>query len=639
MKKIYFKIISIVIIAFSLSACSDFLDVVPDDSPTVGIVFENRVSAEKYLATCYRYLPNMSEFSDPGKLGGDELWINELANKKTFHPVGFDIAKGLMSSNTSFLNAYGQNYQGIRECNTFLENISMPYDMTEKEKQTWAAEVKFLKAFYHFQLMRRFGAIVIVKENEDVGVDIEQLLKERSPVDEVVDYCVELIDEAIPNLSHLGNGGSIEEGKIHKTVAYAIKAKILTLAASPIFNGNEYYSELTDSKGKALFNATYDPEKWIRAKEACKEAVEYAESEGFKLYEFERTSISKKTLSERTKLKYTIIGSVTESEENLEKIWGNTRSFLGQANYMLKANDPLSLISQFAQVSAHQYMSPPLRIAEMFYSKNGVPIEQDKTYEYASRFNIKFTDIEDSEDIVYAYKSIELHCNREPRFYASLGFDGAKYLGYGRYSEDAPFIAQMRGGRAGGYKGDPKRVEYSATGYLVRKLINVESQHYEGGDGFNTVHYSFPMIRLADLFLMYAEVINEVDGPTAECLEYVDRVRTRAGLNGVKESWDNYAYSGWVSDKDVVRKVIHQERMIELAFEGHRFWDLRRWKRSAEFMNNQPIMGWNIISGITENYYVRKKVSEQKFLEKDYLWPIPLGVILSNPNIKQNTGW
>jgi hypothetical protein len=79
--------------------------------------------------------------------------------------------------------------------------------------------------------------------------------------------------------------------------------------------------------------------------------------------------------------------------------------------------------------------------------------------------------------------------------------------------------------------------------------------------------------------------------------------------------------------------------MIELAFEGHRFWDLRRWKRAKSMMDNQPIMAWNVQSGVVENYYTRKKIAQQVFEEKDYLYPIPLTVILANDNLKQNPGW
>lgn len=640
MKIKYFKGLLITAIAFGFSACSDFLDVVPDDSPTVEIIFENRVSAEKYLATCYRYLPSAGNYSDPSKLGGDEVWINQELNRSRYQPAPFEIAKGLLTPSNAISNAYLQNYQGIRDCNTFLEKIHLPYDLTERERKQWIAEVKVLKAFYHFQLIRRYGPIIIVRDNDLVGKDEQLLTKERNSVDDAINYCIELLDEALPYLSNKAESGFIESSKISKVVGYAMKAKILVTSASPLFNGNEYYRGFVNSENKEFFNTTYSPEKWVLAKEACKEAVDVAHEEGFSLYQFELPVLGGEVLSDETKLKYTIIGSLTEKGQNTEKIWARSDTYPAPHDYMCKMNDPLGTISQFAQTSVSQAISPSLRMANLFYSKNGVPIEQDVTYPYSSRYNIKDVELSEANDIKFGYKTINLHCNREARFYANLGFDGALYQGYGRFDPTRTWVAEMKAGRAGGYNGIGKLPEYSATGYLVRKVINIESSHFPGSQGFNGVAYSWPLIRLADLYLMYAEALNEVDGPTAECYEYIDKVRSRAGLNGVVDSWTNFAANAsLVSEKEGLRDIIHQERLIELAFEGHRFWDLRRWKKSVSMMNHKPIMGWNVKAGLTGSYYSLTKVGEQRFSERDYLWPLPLPVLLNNTSLKQNPDW
>ncbi len=633
------KIIVFCLSVLTFFSCNDYLNVVPDDTPTIPIVFENRVSAETYLATAYQYLSSSSIFSEPGFCGGDEVWINELAERAGFKPHSFDIAKGAMSVGNVPNDIYSRSYQGIRDCNVFLENIHLPYDMTQTEKNKWSAEVKVLKAYYHFRLMRQFGPIIIVDENLPVAVKPKDAELTREPVDKVVDYCIKLIDEAIPFLSRKEIDGVLEARRMNMAVASAMKAKILVTAASPLFNGNEYWGSMKAADGSALISTTYDPEKWVRAATACQEAIDIAENEGFELYEWTEELKNGVTLNEKTMRQFSIIGSVTESKNNNEAIWPGS-SFFGQQYYMAKMNDPLSVITQFAMTSVNQYISPTLRMAELFYSKNGVPIEEDMEYEYSDRFGLRSGDKNTINSVKFGYETINLHFNREPRFYASMGFDGGLYVGHGRFDITNTWVYEARAGRAGGFKGDPDQTQYSATGYLAKKLINVNSMHPEAGASFNTVAYLFPKIRLADLYLMYAEALNEASGPSDMVYENIDKVRTRAGLGGLKESWEMHARNPQkINNQDDLRNIIQQERMIELAFEGHRFWDLRRWKRAAEFMNNRAIMGWNIEAGDAQNFYSRRVVSQQTFTERDYFWPLALNVLLNNPKINQNPGW
>ncbi|NQU51859.1 MAG: RagB/SusD family nutrient uptake outer membrane protein, partial [Bacteroidetes bacterium] len=150
---------------------------------------------------------------------------------------------------------------------------------------------------------------------------------------------------------------------------------------------------------------------------------------------------------------------------------------------------------------------------------------------------------------------------------------------------------------------------------------------------------------LGDLYLLYAEALNEVkSAPDAEVYEYVDLIRERAGLAGVVESWSQHStYSDKPSTKEGMRDIIKQERLIELAFEGTRFWDLRRWKDAEKYMN-LPIKGWDI-GGRGLGFYNVTTVFPGPsdpvipFEFKDYLWPIREDEIIKNPNLVQNPGW
>ena len=158
----------------------------------------------------------------------------------------------------------------------------------------------------------------------------------------------------------------------------------------------------------------------------------------------------------------------------------------------------------------------------------------------------------------------------------------------------------------------------------------------------NSVEYfPFPILRLADLYLLYAEALNEYSGPTAECLSYIDQVRSRADLKGVRESWNEHSINPEKpTTKEGMRDIIRQERTIELAFEGQRFWDIRRWKLIQE-LNEQP-MGWNAMTGENEtDFYVVTPVAQRPiaFSAKDYLWPFSENEITVNNNLIQNYGW
>jgi hypothetical protein len=183
-------------------------------------------------------------------------------------------------------------------------------------------------------------------------------------------------------------------------------------------------------------------------------------------------------------------------------------------------------------------------------------------------------------------------------------------------------------------------LRYSITGYIIKKGSHIETSVNSAGTALTTVQSTFPIIRLADLYLLYAEILNEcLDAPTQEVYDYVDIIRHRAGLEGVVESWAKYSNTpDKPSTQAGMRDIIRQERMIELAFEGKRFWDVRRWL-TAETEMNKPIRGWNIMGEVPEDYYNVITLYPMTFSKREYLWPIRQGELLKNTNLVQNPGW
>jgi len=252
--KYLIKIIFLFIIAIFTASCASYLDIVPEGDPTLENAFSNRVNTEKYLFTCYSRLPDPTDaFNYPAMIGGDEIWWN--FDQPTFlTESGTFIAKGSQEANDPYLNFWdgargGTNFfQSIRICNIFLENINNPHDIEGYERSQWIAEVKFLKAYFHFYLLQLYGPIPIIKENLPVNATLDEVRLYREPVDDVVNYIVQLLDEAVPDLPMEVLVPVSDAGRITKPIALALKAKVLVLAASPLFNGNPDYATFKDNK-------------------------------------------------------------------------------------------------------------------------------------------------------------------------------------------------------------------------------------------------------------------------------------------------------------------------------------------------------------------------------------------------------
>lgn len=639
-KTIFTLSIFIYLLIFSYS-CSDYLDVVPDNVPTVDHAFNNRAEAERYLYGCYSFLPSHADInSNPALTAGDEVWLIDYI-ASIGEPIHWKIAKGEQGTDSPFANywssrhdAIGANggtnmFTGIRDCNIFIENISKPFDLQEWERQQWIAEVNFLKAYMHFWLLRMYGPIPLIKENLPISASPEDVMTYREPVDDVVEYIVELLDNCAEDLpmEHIPT----DIGRATKQMAIALKAQVLTLAASPLFNGNPDYIDVTDNRGVKLFPQQFETVKWQKAADALKEAIDISLEAGHQLYDF-NTSMFASNISEQTILAMQVRGAVTE-RWNKEIIWGDSRS--NPQNLQRMCNPGFFPPHQYGGV--YPSYAPPLRVVEQFYSSNGVPIDEDKEWVDVDRFGFRKGDEGHKYYIKRDYTTINLHFNREPRFYGSISFDGSLFYGNGRVGRDDNLLHTnfLLGG--GGVTTIDR---YSSTGYLVKKLINLLTAIPDNSDSFSGYRYAFPVIRLADLYLMYAEALNEVkSSPDAEVYEYIDYVRKRSGLEGVVESWSKYStFPEKPLTKEGMREIIQRERLNELAFEGARFWDLRRWKLSEQYLN-QNIEGWDVFAAETAEFYKLKTVYELKFEKKDYLWPISQSQLTRNKNLVQNPGW
>jgi hypothetical protein len=283
-----------------------------------------------------------------------------------------------------------------------------------------------------------------------------------------------------------------------------------------------------------------------------------------------------------------------------------------------------------------ELLTPTLEISDMFYTDNGVPMNEDKNYNYSGRYSMRTATHAERFNLIEGYESAAIQFNREPRYYADLAFDGSVwYMQNSRsQSDENTWVVKAKIGqpqsRIGAYN-------YSATGLWAKKLVNWKFVIQQTDGTYEA--YPWPEMRLADLYLLYAEALNEA-GNGGGALAWIDKVRQRAGLKGVAESWTNYSTkpTKYVS-KEGLREIVQQERTVELVFENSRFWDLRRWKKAGSELN-QGIHGWNIEQESASAYYHPKLLFSQRFVvPRDYLFPLKQNDLVINQKLVQNPGW
>jgi hypothetical protein len=603
------------------------------------------------LSKVYSYLPD-----DPGTANtswtlGDE-WIGRI-NSRT---QAIEVMSGLQNSDNPRLNLWDGSgaikslYEGIRSANIFLEYIDIVEDMTANEIADWKAQVKFLKAYYHFLLLRQYGPIVIMDKSIPLDAVSDDLFLRRNKVEECFDFIINLMNEAIPDLTERASLANL--GQVDRVSALAIKARVMLFRASPFFNGNkQYYEDFLDHNGEPFFPLEEKPEKWQDALDAVNAAITLCETNGLGLYEFDKNQYSydREDISFNSDAMKTLydLRMLIVDPWNKELIWGRTYSqtrddlLASTSNIRLPEGygDGEKNISGFSE----QYMGASYKMLERYYTKNGLPLEDDITFDPYTQLEIITTPgVEDPEyqplrGILQPGVNIpRLYLDRELRFYANLGITG----GYWRAHLVRIRTSMFYGGDGGA---DPSFTNnFLCTGIGIQKLVHPESK---SGGWQRVIKFPYPIVRMADLYLMKAEILNEIkDNPDKEVWDEINKVRRRAGIRDVEDVWADETVVNPRSlnnhtKKDKMLDIILQERGIELAFEGgNRFWDMHRHKRAlTEFSSS--IMGWSYDGFNEEYFFVVKPVQTRRFLFRDLLWPLSVGEMNINSNLIQTPGW
>lgn len=631
MKTIYKIFITLIVFSATTVSCN-YLDIVPDETPQESDAFINTKAAERFLYTCYSYIPRGNNtYNSMDFLTGDEV-VTPFEHEPFAH-----FPKGNYTAANPQLSYWNSLFSGIRSCYILKENVDKVPNIEKAIAEDYKAQADFLIGYYHFLLVQNYGPTIIIDGVEDLNQPIENF-KGRTPYDECVDFASSMLDKAAQKLPNTREGDEL--GLATKVIAKSVKAKLLLTAASPLFNGNsEFYSDLSNKDGKKLMPLEFNAEKWTKAADAAKEAIELAHSAGIELYKAQEGALS--NIGEpadmvQRGLRLTFI----DKDNTREIIWGDSRQ---EGYYDLQSK---SAPYAFNRKPGYNGVAPTLTMVERFYTKNGLPIDKDPDFDYNKRYELgEFS----KEDFNGEGKSIKLNIDREPRFYSWITFQNGYYeiageqrgtksiynKKYRRGHKNGKLVMKMMIGEPQGRGSSAETMRknnYSPTGYLNKKGVHP----LKTTDQYR-VHYIWPVIRLGELYLTYAEACIE-DNRLDEAKNYLNRVRNRAGIPTVEQSWAKVP--GAALNKETLRDIVRQERMIEMYLEGQNFWDLRRWKIADKHFDQQP-KGMNTEASTIEEWSVVTPVDvERKFTSpRNYLMPIPQGEINKNVNLVQNPGY
>lgn len=650
MKKTYISIFVGILMSFGVNSCSDYLDQVPTDILTLEKVFETRDNSLDYLASVYTYMPDEFEqrwtASGSSSQGTSGAWVagcDEGEYVWDFNGAQV-INNGSLTPETGFVYTFWEKwYKGIRAATVFIDNLHLCKSLQPGDYEQWTAEARATRAIYYYYLLRLYGPVPIIDQPISEQTNLAGLQIPRNSVEEVVNYILTELDQAMNNglISNIkkGDPGSVDKGLGHidQAIAKAFKIQVRMLAASDLFNGsNTYFTTLANADGKKLFPSYTDAQKkelWAAAAKEAKEFIDKYVGNGYDLTRKYTNGVLDPYLSYReairgyrSELTNFDAGVGVNSTSAVEMIWFRQRTNSSTQHYERTPKH----FGQNDYVRCSGGMGASQEIVDSYFMANGLkPItgyQSDKKTPVINAASGYTEDGFSSADYldpvtgrVLAPKGVwKAWVNREPRFYADITFDGQKWLYTGQGDVYTGLQYNGNSGRGTGNSND-----YTKTGYVVRKSAPL-------GNWGESDRVCI-MLRLAQIYLDYAEALQESNPSSTDILKYLNFIRERAGIPQYGSG------AGKLSVPADMRQAIRDERRVELAFETNRYFDVRRWC-IAEQTENKPIHGMDINKNGAE-FFVRTQVENRVFEKKNYFFPLPNKDININKNMVQNLGW
>ncbi len=625
--------IGVFVSMLTMDSCKNALDMAPDGKLTLEEIFKDHDKVGAFLNSCYNNIPIKGTryfFWSRGPVNwSDESWDTD-AEAESWIMSGRMYNGDASASNHPAINisAEGGNgdywaryWSAIRNCSLFISEIDKATVKTEQDRARWRAEAHLLRAYYYSELLKWYGPILpIMREPAGFSDNFESV--EKASYYEVAKFIMEDCDVAI-NTNELPwritTGG--EAGRVNKAMAEAIKSKMLLFAASPLNNA-----------GKNL---------WQEAYEVNKKAVENLKNNGYELYNkvnFPQTYLSDDAYLGPKKNIYTAIYNeyftqtmaYSANPVDKETIY---QSREGQGNIW-------NIDGIGAQDGYKSGTCPTQELVDAYETNDGMPIlDLKQPYLDAQHLTPNYNGANK------VYNQNDPYANRDPRFYASIYYNGSKRKCQWNFAESPEsfenYPAQI-GNRTriiATYVGEPQTGIHpttrraTRTGYFERKFL-----HPNSGSDIPIGGANWKLFRLGEVILNYAEAAAEA-GQSAEAIAAVNEIRLRAGMPALPDGLS----------KEALILRVRQERRVELALEENRYFDVRRWSKPTDDLaaTDQWITGMAITRRSDGAFtYNRRLVraNERKNFTNKFLWlPMPLNEVNRLRAITgvewQNPGW
>jgi hypothetical protein len=593
MKKFYLPLILLISSAIVLQSCKKegFFTATATTNLTQSTIFTDSARTAGFLANIYSnvgFSASLSRFTyNFVGTGGLEAACDEAEPSHTYATPALEFATGTISAGNVGSEPYNTCYTQIRAVNQFITNLPGA-PIKAANKAVMVAEARFLRAWYYAILVKHYAGVPLVGDSlltYDTPINVK-----RSTYADCINYIVAECDAAAKVLPLTQSG--LDYGRASKGACLALKARMLLYAASPLFNGTTLPADAGAGSGQNVDASlvgypAYDINRWKAAEDAA----------------------------------YAVLATGAYQLNTKNNTQTTSPGFGFQGLFPLRVNTEyiFQLMRPQGNSDLENIFLPPSRagngsgsfpyqgLVDAFPMSNGKPIT----------------------DPTSGYDPNNPYANRDPRLEYSIIHDQSILLvrtGNGLVNGSAP-VNLFLGTYNGFTTGQDAVHQGTITGYYNNKMLDPAAVA-------STLQYAsnrcLPLIRYAEMLLNYAEATNEYEGPNMNVYMAVEAVRQRAGLNP-------YQLPAGLS-QSAMRAYIQNERRIELAYEEHRFWDVRRWKIAPQTENVQAT-GMEVNRNGNAVSYKTFNVTKHSFRPAMYLWPFPLSETGKSPTLVQNPGY
>ena len=679
-RKLYTLIgIAITSLGIGFSSCSDYLNVEKNfnDMQSEQKIFTDRNYTMQWLSYCYsRLLGDNVEVGHskfcPQNFADDQVFTETYDRYKAYKlgEIGYGYDNGY---DGYYQNSWKWSYAAIYQATVLINKVDQNTAFTEEEVLDIKGQARFLRAYFYWLLLKRYGPIPLMPAS---GVDYtksyDELSISRNTYEECVDFIAEEMKQAAKELPERRDNLNI--ARPTRGAALDVRAKAYLYGASPLANGNTEMADFVDKTGRKLIPQKYSEEKWAKAAAAARDVIE---GNWYKLYtakfreeQVEGDYANPKTIVPPYHPVYSK-ANFPDGWKDIDPLESYRSVFNGEVNFF---NNPEMIFSRVinngaelhpdlgdfsdvldmvrhqmpASLGGWNIHSMTMKQCDAYDMADGTAFDRKKCLKgFAGPENKKDRPYDNLEDGVWMG-----YANREPRFYASVGYNGARWnctsaTGDGSEVVKNQQVWYYRGSKDGRSNNSER---WLATGIGIKKYIHPSDCYVNNGTALPKVE---PALRYADILISYAEALNNIEEGNNYQIESWDGSTTytvRRDINEMRRGMKPVRMRAGVPDfpdgiynnrKLFFTRVVH-ERQVEFFNESQRYYDVRRWKIAPEHEGAQ-IYGCNVMmdEANREMFYTPVRVSgvQTAFSRKQYFWPVNYDELQRNKNMTQAPGW